>query len=161
MKLTPDDLMTNRNLGLVLLLAKKYSEAEQVLARSLKKVPNDMVAQSHAGARVAGQHKTTAAQATYEKAAQMALRTRGPDLAAVYAELGPMYVENGKLDQAVTRARDGGQGGGADAGREWWRSATWRSRISSAALERLRDPKQSDARARGHGAGGQGAAAAR
>ena len=32
----------------------------------------------------------------------MALRTRGPELAAVYAELGPIYVDDGRLDQAVT-----------------------------------------------------------
>lgn len=101
-KLTPDELMTNRNFGLVLLMRKAYSEAEVVLQRSLKKVPNDMVVNRMLARAQLMQHKTTAAQATYEKAAQMALRTRGPDLAAVYAELGPMYAESGQLDQAVS-----------------------------------------------------------
>ncbi|MGZ3442371.1 MAG: tetratricopeptide repeat protein, partial [Polyangia bacterium] len=101
-KLTPEDLMTNRNLGLVLLMSKKYSEAEAVLTRSLKKVPNDMVLNRMLARSQLGQHKTAAAQATYEKAALTALRTRGPDLAAIYAELGPMYTENNEFDKAVS-----------------------------------------------------------
>jgi tetratricopeptide (TPR) repeat protein len=48
------------------------------------------------------QRKTSAAQQTYEKAAQMALQRRGPDLAAIYAELGPIYADNERYDQAVS-----------------------------------------------------------
>jgi tetratricopeptide (TPR) repeat protein len=101
-RLVPDDLMTNRNLGLVLIAAKKYSDAEAALQRPLKKVPNDMVVNRLLGRALLGQSKQAAALAAYEKAAQIALRTRGLDLAGVYAELGPIYLESGKLDQAVT-----------------------------------------------------------
>jgi tetratricopeptide (TPR) repeat protein len=50
---------------------------------------------------VGQKHRDEAIKA-YEAAAQTALRTRGPALAEVYAELGPLYVEAGNLDQAVT-----------------------------------------------------------
>lgn len=143
-KLTPEDLMTNRNLGLVLLMAKKYSEAEAVLQRSLRKVPNDMVVNRMLGRAQLLQRKTTAAMATYEKAAQMALRTRGPDLAAVYTELGPMYAEAGRLDQAVSVLETAVKEAGATpllpvAQRNL--SIVYFKR----ATERLRDAKQADA----------------
>ena len=105
-----------------------------------------MVVNRMLGRAQLGQHKSDAAQATYEKAAQMALRTRGPDLAAIYAELGPMYVDDDKLDQAVTRARDGGEGGGHDAGAARWRSATWRSPTSSAGWRGCAIPSRRTAR---------------
>jgi tetratricopeptide (TPR) repeat protein len=54
------------------------------------------------GRALIAQSKSQAALAAYEKAAQIALRTRGVDLAGVYAELGPIYLDEGKLDQAVT-----------------------------------------------------------
>src|SRR6185369_17153621 len=143
-KLTPDDLMTNRNLGLVLLLAKKYSEAEQVLLRSLRKVPNDMVVNRMLARAQLGQHKTTAAQATYEKAAQMALRTRGPDLAAVYAELGPMYADDQRYDQAVsvldTAVKEAGQSPLLPVAQRNQAIAYFKRGLS-----KLRDPKQADA----------------
>jgi tetratricopeptide (TPR) repeat protein len=143
-KLTPDDLMTNRNLGLVLLSSKKYSEAEQVLARSLKKVPNDMIVNRLMARAQLGQRKTSAAQATYEKAAQMALRTRGPDLAAVYTELGPMYTESGQLDQAVsvleTAVKEAAATPIVTVAQRNLAIAHFKR-----ALAKLRDPKQSDA----------------
>lgn len=141
---TPNDLMTNRNLGLVLLLSKKYSEAEQVLARSLKKVPNDMIVNRLLARAQLGQRKTAAAQATYEKAAQMALRTRGPDLAAVYTELGPMYADAGQLDQAVsvleTAVKEAGQTPLLPVAQRNLSIAYFKR-----ALAKLRDPKQTDA----------------
>ncbi|HEX9104545.1 MAG TPA: hypothetical protein VF997_20175, partial [Polyangia bacterium] len=143
-KLTPEDLMTNRNLGLVLLLAKKYSEAEQVLGHSLRKVPNDMVLNRMMARAQLGQRKTSAAQATYEKAAQMALRTRGPDLAAVYAELGPMYTDAGQLDQAVSVLETAVKEAGATP-----LLPVAQRNLSIAQFKRglakLRDPKQSEA----------------
>jgi tetratricopeptide (TPR) repeat protein len=142
-KLTPEDLMTNRNLGLVLLLAKKYGEAEQVLTRSLRKVPNDMVLNRMLGRAQHGQRKTAAAQATYEKAAQMALRTRGPELAAIYAELGPMYVESDRLDQAVSVLETAVKEAGSTA-----LLPVAQRNLSIAyfkrGLARMRDPKQTD-----------------
>jgi tetratricopeptide (TPR) repeat protein len=142
-KLAPDDLMTNRNLGLVLLMARKYSEAEVVLQRSLKKVPNDMVINRMLGRSLMQQHKSAAALQTYEKAATMALRTRGPDLAAVYAELGPLYVESDKLDQAVTVLETAVKEAGASAvlpvAQRNLAIAYFRRGIT-----RLRDPKNTD-----------------
>ena len=142
-KLAPDDLMTNRNLGLVLLLAKKYSEAEVVLSRSLKKVPNDIVLNRMLGRALLMQHKTTAAMATYEKAAEVALRTRGPELGAIYAELGPMYVEADKLDQAVsvleTAMQTSGAGALAPVAQRNLSIAYFRRGVT-----RLRDAKQAD-----------------
>jgi tetratricopeptide (TPR) repeat protein len=143
-KLTPDDLMTNRNLGLVLLMSRKYSEAEAVLQRSLKKVPNDMVVNRMLARAQLQQHKTSAALATYEKAAQMALRTRGPDLAAVYAELGPMYTDADKLDQAVsvleTAVKEAGPTPLAAVAQRNLALAYFKRGLS-----KMRDPKQADA----------------
>lgn len=101
-RLLPDELMTLRNLGLVLLLSKKYADAEVVLNKALKKVPNDIVVNRLLGRAALGLGKRDKAHEAYEKAAQTALRTRGIDLANVYTELGPLYVESGQLDQAVT-----------------------------------------------------------
>jgi len=143
-KLSPDDLMTNRNLGLCLLLAKKYSEAEQVLQRVLRKIPNDMVVNRMLARAQLGQHKATAAQATYEKAAQMALRTRGPDLAAVYTELGPMYADDQRYDQAVsvldTAVKEAGQTPLLPVAQRNQAIAYFKR-----GLAKLRDPKQADA----------------
>ncbi len=142
-KMSPDDLMTNRNLSLVLLMSKKHVEAEQVLQRSLKKVPNDMVLNRMLARAQLGERKASAATVTYEKAAQMALRTRGPDLAAVYAELGPLYTDDGKLDQAVSVLETAVKEAGATpilpvAQRNL--SIAYFKR----GLSRLRDPKQAD-----------------
>ncbi len=142
-KLSPDDLMTNRNLGLVLLLSKKYSEAEQVLQRSLRKVPNDMVVNRMLGRAQLGQHKATAAQATYEKAAQMALRTRGPELAAIYIEVGPIYAAVGRHDQAVsvleTAQKEAGQTPLLPVAQRNLSIAYFKR-----GLARMRDPKQTE-----------------
>jgi tetratricopeptide (TPR) repeat protein len=90
-----------------------------------------------------GQHKGTAAQATYEKAAQMALRTRGPDLAAVYAELGPLYTEDNKLDQAVsvleTAVKEAGNGPILPVAQRNLSIAYFKR-----GMAKLRDPKQAD-----------------
>jgi tetratricopeptide (TPR) repeat protein len=99
--LVPDDLMTLQNLGLVLLLAKKYAEAEVPLQKALRK-HNDLVQNRLLGRALLGQSKRDLAKAAYEKAAQIALRTRGVDLANVYTELGPLYVEAGQYDTAVS-----------------------------------------------------------
>lgn len=143
-KLTPDELMTNRNLGLVLLMAKKYGEAETVLQRCLRKVPNDMVVNRMLARAQLGQHKTSAAMASYEKAAQMALRTRGPELAAIYTELGPLYTEADKLDQAVsvleTAVREAGATPVLPVAQRNLSIAYFRRGVA-----RMRDPKQVDA----------------
>jgi tetratricopeptide (TPR) repeat protein len=97
-----ESVQTNRNLGLVLLLEKKYPDAERVLKIALKKVPRDVVVNRLLGRVMAATHRRDEAIRVYEVAASTALRTRGPALAEVYAELGPIYVEAGKLEQAVT-----------------------------------------------------------
>jgi tetratricopeptide (TPR) repeat protein len=144
-KLTPDDLMTNRNLGLVLLLARKYSEAEVVLSRSLKKVPNDIVLNRMLGRAQLMQHKSTAAMASYEKAAESALRTRGPELGAIYSELGPMYAEADKLDQAVSVLETAMQSAGASSGLTPVIQRNLSIAYFRRGLVRLRDTKQTDA----------------
>jgi tetratricopeptide (TPR) repeat protein len=107
-------------------------------------VPNDMVVNRMLARAQLGQHKMTVAQATYEKAAQMALRTRGPDLAAVYAELGPMYADNGQLDQAVsvleTAVKEAAQTPVVTVAQRNLSIAYFKR-----AVAKLRDPKQSDA----------------
>jgi tetratricopeptide (TPR) repeat protein len=102
-RLVPDDLMTARNHALVLLAAKKYGDAEQALAAPLKKVPDDMVLNRLLGRALVGQQKNAAAVKAYENAVKVALRVRGVDLAGVYTELGPLYLEDAtRLDQAVS-----------------------------------------------------------
>ena len=107
-KLQGDNVQTNRNLGLVYVLAKKCAEAELPLSKALKKSPNDIVSNRLMGRALSCQSKRKDARTAYEKAALVALKTRGQDLANVYTELGPIYVEDhvlptdGLLDQAVT-----------------------------------------------------------
>jgi tetratricopeptide (TPR) repeat protein len=101
-KLAPDDLMTLRNIGVVLLVEKRFSDAELPLQKALRKVPNDMLVNRLLARALLGQSKVGGAMAAYERAAQIALRTRGPDLAGVYAEQGPLFVDADKLDTAVT-----------------------------------------------------------
>src|SRR5262249_47726936 len=143
-RLAPEDLMTNRNLGLVLLLEKRWPDAELVLQRSLKKVPNDMVVNRMLGRALLMQRKTTQALGAYERAATLALRTRGPDLAGVYAELGPLYVEADKLDQAVsvleTAVKEAGVPSLTTVAQRNLTIALFRR-----GMARLRDPKQIDA----------------
>ena len=95
--------------------------------------------------------------ATYEKAAQMALRTRGPDLAAIYTELGPMYVDDEQARSGGERARDGGQ---KEAGSTPLLPAAQRN-LSIAyfkrGLARMRDPKQADGALDDMVDGGEGA----
>jgi tetratricopeptide (TPR) repeat protein len=102
-RLAPEDLYTLRNQGLVFLLAKKYIEAETPLQKGLKKLKgNDLQFNRLLARSLLGQSKRDKAKSSYEAAAQIALRVKGVDLANVYAELGPLYVESGQVDQAVT-----------------------------------------------------------
>jgi tetratricopeptide (TPR) repeat protein len=143
LKLTPDDLMTNRNLALTMIMLKRYPDANELLTRILKKVPNDMVVNRLMARAYLGMGKKPEAMTAYEKAAQIALRVRGPDLAGVYAELGPLYVENGKLDQAVTvleqAVREGGPTTVVNAVQRNLAIAYFKR-----GLDRLKDPKQAD-----------------
>jgi tetratricopeptide (TPR) repeat protein len=142
-KMMPDDLMTNRNLALTEIQLKRYSDAVEVLQKILKKVPNDMVVNRLLARAELGLGKKTEAVAAYEKAAQIALRVRGPDLAGVYAELGPLYVDNDKLDQAVTvleqAVREGGPTTVVNAVQRNLAIAYFKR-----GLERMRDPKQAE-----------------
>jgi cellulose synthase operon protein C len=142
-KLVADDLMTNRNLALTLILEKRYLDAGEVLGRVLKKVPNDMVVNRLLARAYLGQAKREQAVTAYEKAAQIALRVRGPDLAGIYAELGPLYIDTDKLDQAVTVLEQAGREGGPPT----VQTAVQRNLAIAyfkRGLERMRDPKQAD-----------------
>lgn len=143
-KLSPEDLMTNRNLGLVLLIAKRYAEADGVLQRSLRKVPNDMIVNRLLARAQVHERKASQAMVSYEKAASMALRTRGPELAAIYTELGPLYAAAEKLDQAVsvleTAVREAGQTSLLPVAQRNLAIAYYKR-----GLVRLRDAKQAEA----------------
>jgi len=143
-KLVADDLMTNRNLGLTLLLSKRYVEAEQVLQRVLKKLGKpDMIVNRLIARSLLGQGKRAEARAEYEKAAQIALRVRGVDLAGIYAELGPLYVETGSFDQAVTVLEQAvKEGGGTPVTLSAQRNLTLA--YVARGMDRLKDPKQTD-----------------
>ncbi len=136
--------MTNRNLALVQLAAKRWAEAEATLQRSLKKVPNDMVVNRLLARALLGLGKRDAAMAAYEKAAQTALRTRGVDLAGVYAELGPMYVDAGRLDQAITVLDQAVKEAGTTAGVLEPIQRNLAIAYFRRGMARLRDPKQAD-----------------
>jgi tetratricopeptide (TPR) repeat protein len=142
-RLSPDDLMSNRNLALVQLVAKRWTEAETTLQRALKKVPNDMVVNRLLARALLGAGNRDAAMAAYEKAAQTALRTRGVDLAGVYAELGPLYIEAGRTDQGITVLEQAVKEAGAAAVIE-----PIQRNLAIAYFRRgmakLRDPKQAD-----------------
>src|SRR5262249_123877 len=105
--------------------------------------PNDMVVNRLMARAWLGVGKRDQAMAAYEKAAQIALRVRGPDLAGVYAELGPLYVDNDKLDQAVTvleqAVREGGPTAVVNAVQRNLAIAYFKR-----GLERMRDPKQAE-----------------
>jgi tetratricopeptide (TPR) repeat protein len=142
-RMVPDDLMTQRNLGLVFIVAKRYLEAESVLQRSLRKVPNDMIVNRLLARSLVGQSKNQQAVAAYEKAAQTALRMRGPDLAGIYAELGPLYLEADRVDQAITvleqAIKEAGASSVMQAAQRNLAIAYFRRGI-----ERLRDSKQAE-----------------
>ncbi|MSP63280.1 MAG: tetratricopeptide repeat protein [Myxococcales bacterium] len=141
--LDPDSIQGNRNLGLVLLLTKKWAEAEKVLLLAQKRVPNDLVVNRLLGRAFLGMKRQADALKVYEASAQVALRSRGPALAEIYAELGPAYVEAGRFDQAVavleTAVKEAGQTPALAASQRNLAVACYRRGLS-----RLADPKQAD-----------------
>ena len=143
-KLTPDDLVTNRNLGLVLVMAKKNQEAVEVLQRVLKKLGKpDLVANRLLGRALLAEGKRAEARTEYEKAAQIALKVRGVDLAGVYSELGPLYLDAGNADQAVTVLEQAvKEGAGSPVSPSAQRNLTLA--LIARAIERLKDSKGSD-----------------
>jgi tetratricopeptide (TPR) repeat protein len=98
----PDSPQTNRNLGIVYLSAKKCIQADQALQVVMKKLPNDVPAKRLVARAYLCGGKRKEAIATYEKAAADGLRSRGVELAYVWTELGPMYIEDGKFDMGIT-----------------------------------------------------------
>ncbi|HEY7955485.1 MAG TPA: tetratricopeptide repeat protein [Polyangia bacterium] len=143
-RLLPDDIMTNRNLGLVLLLAHRYAEAQAPLERANRKLNNnDLITNRLLARALVGEGKRDQAKLAYEKAAGIALRTRGLDLAGVYTELGPLYGESGQLDQAVAVLEQAVKEAGSSpiaqvAARNLGIAYLHRG------LSRMRDPKQTD-----------------
>jgi tetratricopeptide (TPR) repeat protein len=65
-------------------------------------VPRDLVVNRLLGRAWLGLKRQGDAIRAWETAAQVAQRTRGPALAEVYAELGPAYLEAGRVDEAIT-----------------------------------------------------------
>ncbi len=144
-KLEPDNIMTNRNLGLVYLMSKRCNDSEASLRRALTKVPNDIIVNRLLGRSLLCQSKRDDARKAYEKAAQEALKkgAHGPELATVWTELSSLYIEDNKFDQAVTVLEQALREMGTSPGAQ----ATQRN-LSIAYFERgrerLRDPKQSE-----------------
>jgi|GEM_PF-5916147 len=143
-KLQPDDLVTNRNLGLTLVMAKKNVEAAEVLQRVLKKLGKpDLIANRLLGRALVAEGKKEQARTEYEKAAQIALKVRGVDLAGVYTELGPLYLDAGNADQAVTVLEQAvKEGAGSPVAPSAQRNLTLA--LMARAVERLKDAKGSD-----------------
>ncbi len=142
--LDPESVQGNRNLGLVLVLEKKWPDAERVLKLALKKVPRDLVVNRLLGRVYVATKRRDDALHAYETAAQTALRTRGPALAELYAELGPVYIDAGRLDQAVTvldtAVKEAGQTPALAAAQRNLAIAFFRR-----GLERLKDAKLAEA----------------
>jgi tetratricopeptide (TPR) repeat protein len=144
-RLMPESVQTNRNLGLVLLAAKKYAEAETALKLALARVDHDRVLNQLLGRAAAAQHKRDEAVRYYETAAQAALPHRGPALAEVYTELGPLYVEAGRYDEAVKVLETAVKESPGDKAAQ--QSAAARNlalALLRRGLERLKDPHQAD-----------------
>jgi tetratricopeptide (TPR) repeat protein len=143
-KLQPDSPQTNRNLGIVYLSAKKCIEADQALQKVVKKLPNDVPANRLVARAYLCGGKRKEAIATYEKAASLGLRTRGIELAYVWTELGPLYIEDGKFDMGVTLL----EGAVKEAGPSPL-AATANHNLYWAYFQRgvdkLKDPRQADA----------------
>jgi tetratricopeptide (TPR) repeat protein len=142
--LQPDSPYTNRNLGLVYLIGKKCAEAVDPLKKVLAKQPNDIAANRLLGRAYLCVAKRKDATAKYELAAQNALRTRGIELALVWSELGPLYADDGKVDTAITVL----EGAVKEAGTSPVAQVAQRNLALvefQRGLERLRDPKQSEA----------------
>jgi len=115
-----------------------------VLQRVLKKLGKpDLVANRLLGRALVAEGKKEQARAEYEKAAQIALKVRGVDLAGVYTELGPLYLDAGNADQAVTVLEQAvKEGAGSPVAPSAQRNLTLA--LMARAVERLKDAKGSD-----------------
>ena len=100
-KLDVESVQTNRNLGLVLLLEGRFADAEKALGLAHKKVARDLVVNRLLGRVYHAQGRATEALVAYQAAAEVAEKARGPILAQVNAEVGPLYADAGQLDKAV------------------------------------------------------------
>lgn len=99
--LSPEDLMTNRNLAVTLLFLKRNDEAATIVERMLKKVPTDLVLNRLLGRALLAQRKLEPAVAAFERASQTAQRIRGSELQAVNVDLGAAYLELDRLEPAI------------------------------------------------------------
>lgn len=142
--LLPEDIMTNRNLGLVLVLAHRYADAEGPLERANRKLNNnDLISNRLLARALVGEGKRDQAKRAYEKAAGIALRTRGLDLAGVYTELGPLYAASGQLDQAVTVLEQAVKEAGTSPIAQVAERNMGIAYVERG-VQRMRDPKQAD-----------------
>ena len=109
-QLFPDSVVTLRNLGLVYVLQGKFADAEAVLRLAFKdphdpqhddRMTHDLVINRLIGRALVGQKKHAEAIPFYEAAVQAGQKTRGPQLAEVLTDVGPLYLENERYDLAV------------------------------------------------------------
>jgi tetratricopeptide (TPR) repeat protein len=146
-KLAPDSVQTSRNLALVLLLEKKYTEAEKALGPARQKLGRDAVVNRLLGRIYQALGRKDEAIKAYQAAADVAQQSRGLALAQVDTDLGQLYIETGRLDQAVdvleTAVREAGAG---PANASLVAAAQHNLAVAyyRRGLGRLRDGKQSD-----------------
>ncbi len=99
-------LMTLRNLGLVLLVAKQYAEARKYLAMAKRKVPRDLVVNRLLGRVALALGQLESARAHYVVARQAAYRLGGVVLGEILVEFAAVLAKMGRTEDAVVQLRD-------------------------------------------------------
>ncbi len=107
-------LMTLRNLGLVLLAAGQYEQAEKYLRMAFRKVQRDLVVNRLLGRVYLATGRLDAARTHYIRARQAAFRVGGVVLAEVQVEFAAVLARFGKLDQAISQLKDAVTNSGGD-----------------------------------------------
>jgi tetratricopeptide (TPR) repeat protein len=99
----PNNIITAQNLGLVRLLKGDAAGAIKALELCHQRKPTDIVVNRFLGRAYRMRRDVARAMQYYGVAEKSAERVRGPALAEVYAETATLYLEQGKLDDAVRR----------------------------------------------------------
>ncbi|HEY3352544.1 MAG TPA: tetratricopeptide repeat protein [Polyangia bacterium] len=97
------NITTAQNLGLVRILKGDPAGAITALDLCLKRKPTDIVVNRLLGRAYLIKRDRDAAMRYYAVAEKSAERVRGQTLGELYAETGPLYLDQGQLDPAVTR----------------------------------------------------------
>lgn len=139
-RLEPGDRMTLSNLAIVELELKRFRPAEETARAGLRQTPHDLGLARLLGRALLGQGEAAAARPVYENAARAALKARAPELPALDAELGVVYLETRRTEEAVAVLERAVQEGGNQAARHNLAVAYFRR-----GLEQLKRPDQAEA----------------